>query len=549
MNHPTELALMLCAEEAFAADHPTQVRVAEHLAICASCREAVTALSLERQAIAEAMALDYQHSPNPAGSFQQSARLRDVTLASVTAALVTWLVQWSWKSLFEDAVFSGVIWAASTWTPSLYSVSNELFLVFQEKGADMLTDYLAILVVCLALAALVGLRSVWRKPGILPAIILTLSTATTLVGLAPAGHALELIQENQAVTISADQTVDDTLVITARDVAVHGNVNGNLLIAGEDVEITGNVSGSLITFADDVQASGNVDGMIVAAGDSLELTSAAILGDLWLAGNSIDIDAATKIDGNLTSASSSLEFSGRVGKDLVALAERIYVSGNVGQNVQAAGKLIKITDGASVAGNITYHAEEEDALTVGANSSVQGGVDYQGRPRDLDWGIHFGGSDVVLWSLVWFLAAFIVGWLSLTLFPSLGELQLGAGKEALKTAGIGFLVLVSVPVMALIVAITLVGLPLSFIVMASWLVAWYLAKIILAHVVGRAIFASRHRDPSPALSLLVGLILITAAVSLPLIGGALNLAATIVGLGLLAQLWLQQPTESPALSN
>lgn len=140
------------------------------------------------------------------------------------------------------------------------------------------------------------------------------------------------------------------------------------------------------------------------------------------------------------------------------------------------------------------------------------------------------------------MAAFIVGWLALTLFPILREAQLGAGKEGLKTAGVGFLVLVSVPVMSIIVAVTLVGRLLSLIVAADWLVAWYLAKIVFAHLIGRSIFERRHDDPSFALSLLVALVVVTAAVNLPLIGGTLNLIATVVGLGLLVQLWFNRST-------
>ncbi len=41
--------------------------------------------------------------------------------------------------------------------------------------------------------------------------------------------------------------------------------------------------------------------------------------------------------------------------------------------------------------------------------------------------------------------------------------------------------------MAVIVAITVVGLPLSFIAIAIWLAAWYLAKIVVAHLIGKAI--------------------------------------------------------------
>ena len=126
------------------------------------------------------------------------------------------------------------------------------------------------------------------------------------------------------------------------------------------------------------------------------------------------------------------------------------------------------------------------------------------------------------------------------MFPKLGELELGDARDSLKTAGIGFLALVSVPVIAVIIAITIVGLPLSSIALAAWLTALYLAKIIVAYLVGKAILEKPDQQPKLALSLLVGLFVVVVAINLPLIGGAFNLIATILGLSLILQVWLNR---------
>ena len=121
----------------------------------------------------------------------------------------------------------------------------------------------------------------------------------------------------------------------------------------------------------------------------------------------------------------------------------------------------------------------------------------------------------------------------------------GDGKESIKTAGIGFLVLVTVPIVAVIIAITVVGLPLSFSTITAWLTAWYLAKIVFAHLVGRSVLASRSDNSGLALVLFVGLIIVTIAINLPFLGGVLNLLATILGLGLMVQLWLNRASRDP----
>lgn len=52
------------------------------------------------------------------------------------------------------------------------------------------------------------------------------------------------------------------------------------------------------------------------------------------------------------------------------------------------------------------------------------------------------------------------------------------------------------------------------------------------------------QQPKLALSLLVGLFVVVVAINVPLIGGAFNLIATILGLGLILQLWLNRKNEA-----
>jgi len=103
--------------------------------------------------------------------------------------------------------------------------------------------------------------------------------------------------------------------------------------------------------------------------------------------------------------------------------------------------------------------------------------------------------------------------------------------DSLRTAGLGLLVL-TVPIVALITAFTLVGLPLALIALAAWILALYLAKIVLGATVGRMLLPDREAITVP---LLVGLAIVLVAGNLPWIGGIVGFVLTLVGLGLLAQ--------------
>jgi hypothetical protein len=235
----------------------------------------------------------------------------------------------------------------------------------------------------------------------------------------------------------------------------------------------------------------------------------------------------------------------KIAKDMLVAAERLVVSGEIGGNLNVATKHINLLDNARVGGDIVYRTSTKDRLMLGDDVIIRGEIDYQGKPQNIQARNRFVSNSFYLWGVLWFVGAFVVGWLIFTLAPSLGRVELGDGKESIKTAGIGFLVLVTVPIVAVIIAITVVGLPLSFITITAWLTAWYLAKIVFAHLVGRSVLASRSDNPGLALVLFVGLIIVTIAINLPFLGGVLNLLATILGLGLMVQLWLNRASRDP----
>ena len=189
----------------------------------------------------------------------------------------------------------------------------------------MLNNYLALIIPVFGVLALFGLHSIWRKPGIFPALRLTVAGSVTLFGMAPPSQALKVIHQEEAVVIDASETINDTLIAAAQDVTVHGNIEGNLFVAAEIVTVTGNIAGTLIAFAEDVLVTVNANIMTVTAGDSVEFEAAMLNGDLWLADESIELDRDTIAKGNLVSGSVSLDMASSVAKDLFTGAEHISI--------------------------------------------------------------------------------------------------------------------------------------------------------------------------------------------------------------------------------
>src|SRR5262249_15235394 len=146
----------------------------------------------------------------------------------------------------------------------------------------------------------------------------------------------------------------------------------------------------------------------------------------------------------------------------------------------------------------------------------------------------YSSRSFYIWQTIWLTAAFLTGLLLFWLVPGLSRISLATSRELLLSAGVGFLALLAVPAAAIVAAITLIGLPLGLIALGAWIFAAYLAKIVVAGLVGRSLLEkSGDTRPAAALVLLGGLVPIFIAINLPYIGGLLNVFLIVLGLGML----------------
>jgi hypothetical protein len=134
-----------------------------------------------------------------------------------------------------------------------------------------------------------------------------------------------------------------------------------------------------------------------------------------------------------------------------------------------------------------------------------------------------------VWQVLRVLGLFITGLVLFRVLPSLAPRSMVSGIDWLKAGGVGFMTLVAVPIAAIIIALTFIGLPLALITFVLYLIACYLAKIIVAEFVGRSVMKN-----SGAVPLLVGLLMVVVAVNLPWIGILINFLLILLGLGAIA---------------
>jgi cytoskeletal protein CcmA (bactofilin family) len=505
-----------------------------HAATCAACAARVEALRRERAVLRLALRELDDEAPIP--SFVPPPRARDFVVLVLGVLLIG-----GFSSAFWNTV-SAAIPDALTWLNPLES--GELFeravgvvsFVFYE-GSAMWTGALNFIGAALLVAFVAWLSfGAARRRGF---AALAASLLAVVVALPSIGHALELRHEQDSVTVPAGETINDSLLAAARTITIDGNVNGDLLAFAQSVTVRGNVTGNLVTAAQKVTIEGSIGGSIIGAGENVSLARARVGRDLYGFGSEVDIASDTEVTGNATAFGKSIGINGRVGTDVHSFGETVRISGTVGDDVVAGGQTITLLPSARVGGDVSARVDSDDDLEIDAAAVVSGNVDRQitereqRRNRYETFGFYFG-------QIVRLGGMFLAGMLLFWLFPALRNASLPNALAVVRSFGIGLAAAVTLPVLAIMLCITVVGIPIGILTMVLGAIGLYLSKIVIAEMIGRAAFRAPQGPPHVAATLVTGLVIVIIAINLPVIGGITSLILTLVGLGLIVTLLFER---------
>ena len=528
MTHPTRLQLSMHADSELSSEEA--ITVAEHVESCAACQAKLAAARSEARFITSAMQIEAA-SDVVVPKFSRPLSLRSFALANLATGLTIWLAQFLWKTLFGELIVNATTWLTSLYLPDIYAMFSVTTLYLLEEGTAMFDAYLGYVVVGTLSVTALSLLLMYRRARAATAVCLLMTTVSVMVLPSPA-VALELRRDEDVVNVGKSETIDDTLLVAAETVLIEGVVTGDVVAVGRRIDISGTVQGNLWTFAETVTVSGEVGGLALGAASLYDLRGVKVAGDLWAAGKKVGVDERALIGGNAAIAAESTSIAGSVERDLYAFAETVEFRGSLGEDLEAFAGRLNLLGEAHIGGNVRFRSASEDRLYRAETVRIDGDVEILDMPEELDEGNRYATLEFYLWQLARLIGAFLVGLAFLWLVPGFRSLSIGAGVEALKTTGFGLVTLVSVPIIAVLVAFTIVGLPLTFIAIAAWLLGLYLAKIVVGAVVGRMVLSDSNSLPW---ILLAGLAIVIVAVNLPFIGGVISFLLTIFGLGLLVQ--------------
>lgn len=420
-------------------------------------------------------------------------------------------------------------------------------------------------------------------------VIFSLVLLAALV-LAPAALAFDG-RSGERIVIGPNETINDDLYLSAREVIVEGTINGDLMAAGETVLITGKVSGDLWAAGSSVTVDGQVGDDLFAAAAAVTLgPNASIADDAFGGAASVESKSGSQVGGMFLIGASQALLSGSVTEDLLSGTNRLRLEGTIGgdakvavgdknsafspasMNFGANGPAMPsvpagLTFGpeAAVTGSLEYTSPE--AYSVPGSVSTQ--VQHQLPPVDEQVSQEISRQDGVTSSLLdnvrRMIALLVVGLLVARLAPywitgPASRLQarplpsMGAGLLSLAAfpALLGVTLALIIAVAVLFGALTLGGLlgstlavglsGLSLAAVIFFVALGYLPQAIVAYLGGRWILQRMRPASADSLyaSLAVGLVVLSLLIAIPFLGGLVQFLAVLGGLGAIALLILDR---------
>ncbi len=360
------------------------------------------------------------------------------------------------------------------------------------------------------------------------------------------------------IFISATEVINNNVFKTGNSVIIEGTINGDVYAAGNIVKITGPISGSIFVTGNNITISSEVVGSIFAAGNNINI-SGTVGGSIRSIGNNISIDATVKENVLGAGANLSLKDKSSVGWDVILAGatistdgiinrgaslygESITLGGNITGDVKAEvgseGSLAILRD-ANISGNVNYKANNPDQIDISDQATILGEKTFSKvekadkKSSEIEWQKFIFFLSIV--KLIGLFGMIVVGLVIIKLSKSVIDKNISNMTEnAMTSIGYGLVIFLLTPLLLILLTMTLIGIPLVLILLPIYFILIYLAKVMAAFVIGNKVLEMTIKKKNKLnliWSLIIGSIILTIIISIPIIGWIAKLFIIWWGLG------------------
>jgi len=335
--------------------------------------------------------------------------------------------------------------------------------------------------------------------------------------------------------VRAGAVIDGDYFAAAETVEIAGTINGDAYVTGGRIVVLGRIKGDLLAAGGNVTVSGTVDQDARVAGGRV-VVEGRIGRNLTVASGEIDIAQSAEVLGGIVATGRSVEVDGRIERDVRVGAGAFTLSGKSGGRLLAAGRTLRLTSAARVAGDVKYWSNAP--LSIDDGAIVGGTVIQKPVPESLLRSIAEAGRWLswvpVIFSFVSFVSTLILGMLLIFLYPASVQNVIRTVKTRTAASFVtGLAALILIPVVAALLLVSIAASPVGVMLMALYLMSLYVARLYTIILAGELIFSFSHRTVHQGWALGLGAVVYFVLTLIPMFGHVITIGAVVFGLGAL----------------
>ena len=348
-----------------------------------------------------------------------------------------------------------------------------------------------------------------------------LVAATLLIGLTGLVRA-QAFKSNDSGTVVAGQVVNEAIFVAAGNIKIAGTVNGDVFCAAQNVDITGTINGDVLCLARHLNIAGIVNGSARLIGQYVNITG-SVKNSVSSAGLKMTVSRTGSIGQDLQSAGSDLVIGAVVKRDLAT----ITINGVIGRNVNVNVNSLNISPIARIKGNLRYQSANKAKIAQGVVSGITTRLTAR-QYRHSRLALIF-----ILTYIYGFIGFLIIALLTTVLFPKLLLTAVRqASQQPIKTAIIGLVSVVIIPILLIILMITIIGLPLAVLLWMIYVLMLMLSGPFFVYLIGSKLMP----EQKAWVQTLLGSLVLLVAFVVPLLNILAGLATVVFGSGMIINL-------------
>jgi len=350
-----------------------------------------------------------------------------------------------------------------------------------------------------------------------------------------------VVRSGTDVNFNQSDQMNGTTYAAGQQITVDTPLPGDLICVGQDIFINQPVAGDIICAAENLMIKADIGGSVRLIGSQINL-SGQVERNIMLFGSDLVIDSHTEIKGETLLAGRFLDSRGRYGQDFHGAVSQAKLYGEyagpvnlmVGDYGDQAG--LQINSGAKLEQGLVYRSNLTAQIDPAAE--IKGEIVKKDLPAKYQPDKKAAVSGWLWTRLLKLFMLLATGLVIISLWPKLGDnLAKIAKQQPVKLVLKGLLVLIVMPALVFLAALTIIGLPLAAIILVIWLILLYSAKLVIGYWLGRQILPQIKNNIWP---FLVGTTILMAVIYVPVIGWLVGVIVTWWGIGAIWQMIKQQ---------